>query len=124
MRLVRETGAQSLAKAVQLGGWAVVRVRHHDGGDVSLAANYCEGNLSISRNDLKFDSGLRNDSFSVSRGDILEAEVNKFIGAVAGMFHIKIPAANGKSHTFNFIGTLPQSAEEAKFLLGLIRNPM
>jgi len=48
----------------------------------------------------------------------------KFIGAVAGMFHIKIPAANGKSHTFNFIGTLPQSAEEAKFLLGLIRNPM
>jgi hypothetical protein len=114
-------GAQYLTKAVQLGGWAVVRIHHHHVGDVGNASSYCVGNLWISREGVRFEGGIANESFAAGRHEIVEAEINKLVGAGLGMFHLKIAGANGKARTFNFVGLLPLSANESSFLLSLIR---
>jgi hypothetical protein len=109
----------AMTAAMERGGSAVFYVYHdHDG----LFNTWCEGSFFVSKTAVSYKGKDGNHTFETPDSMIKEAEINGFVGAQYGAFHLKLKdASKDKGKTFNFAPATKQKPE-AKLIIRLIQS--
>ena len=110
---------RSMRAAIERGGSATFYVYHdHDG----FFNTFCEGSFFVNKGAVSYKAKDGNHTFDAQDALIKETDLNGFIGAQYGAFHLKVREGDrDKSKTYNF-APLTRNKAESKLIISMIKG--